>query len=117
MYRRGVRRAPLMAPGCVALPFARFPPLALPLEPRESENRRERANARVAPRLWLHSAACFALAVLFFNNTPALWVSLAAYAVFYVTRYRDLVLFRSTRPRRAAEAVEGPDGVKRPHVS
>jgi hypothetical protein len=60
---------------------------------------------------------CFALAVLFFDNTPALWLSLAGYTVFYVTGYRDLVLFRSSRPRRAEEAVEDPDGVKRPHAS
>jgi hypothetical protein len=44
-------------------------------------------------------------------------VSLAAYTVFYITRYRDLVLFRSSRPRRAARTVEEADGVKRPHVS
>jgi len=117
MYRRGVRRAPLMAPDALHFHSLVFRRVALPLERRENENRRQRANARVAPRLWVHSAACLALAILFFNNTPALWVSLAAYTVFYVTRYRDLVLFRSNRPRRASEVVEDPDGVKRPHVS
>jgi UDP-N-acetylmuramyl pentapeptide phosphotransferase/UDP-N-acetylglucosamine-1-phosphate transferase len=117
IYRRGVRRAPLTAPDALHFHSLVYRRVALQLERREGRGRRQRANARVAPRLWIHSAVCFALAVLFFNNTPALWVSLGAYTVFYVTRYRDLVLFRSNRPRRPADAAEGPDGVNRPHVS
>ena len=116
MYRRGVRRAPLMAPDALHFHSLVFRRVALPLERRKGDRRLQRANARVAPRLWIHSAVCFGLGVLFFNNSTALLVSLAAYTVFYVTRYRDLVLFRRNRPRRPAEAVEETDGVKRPHV-
>ena len=39
-----------------------------------------------------------------------------AYTVFYMTRYRDLVSFRCNCPRRPGDAVDGPDGFKRPHV-
>ena len=65
----------------------------------------QRANARVAPRMWLHGALCFALAVLFHDNTPALWISLLAYAAFYVSRYRALVRFgrRRVPPLAAVE--------------
>ena len=117
MYRRRIRRAPLMVPDALHFHALVFRRVALPLERRQGVVNKQRANARVAPRLWVHSAVCFVLAVFFFTNTPALWVSLAAYTVFYITRYRDLVLFRSSRPRRAARTVEEADGVKRPHVS
>jgi UDP-N-acetylmuramyl pentapeptide phosphotransferase/UDP-N-acetylglucosamine-1-phosphate transferase len=53
----------------------------------------QRANARVAPRLWLHGALCFVLAVVFRNNTLALWLCLIAYASLYVSQYRALVRF------------------------
>jgi UDP-N-acetylmuramyl pentapeptide phosphotransferase/UDP-N-acetylglucosamine-1-phosphate transferase len=118
MYRRGfIRRVPLMAPDALHLHSLVFHRIALPLERRQGSGSVQRANARVAPRLWVHSLVCFAMAVLFFNNSPALWICLAAYTAFYVNRYRDLVLFRSRRPRRLAEPVEDPDGVKRPNVS
>jgi UDP-N-acetylmuramyl pentapeptide phosphotransferase/UDP-N-acetylglucosamine-1-phosphate transferase len=117
MYRRRLRHAPLMAPDALHFHSLVFRRVALPLERRQGDGSMQHANARVAPRLWVHSAVCFALAVLFFNNTPALWVSLAAYTVFYVTRYRDLVLFRANRAHPPAEAMDHNDGVKRPHVS
>jgi hypothetical protein len=90
--------------------------IALPLQRKRGPASVQLANARVAPRLWIHSAMCFALAVLFFNNTPALWACLAAYTAFYVSRYRELVLFRARRPRRPAEATREPDGAKRSNV-
>ena len=117
MYRRSMRRAPLMAPDALHFHSLMFRRVAMPLERRNGDGSRQRANARVAPRLWVHSAVCFALAVLFFDNAPALWLSLAAYVVFYVMGYRHLVLFRSNRRRRPTEAIAGSDGVKRPHVS
>jgi UDP-N-acetylmuramyl pentapeptide phosphotransferase/UDP-N-acetylglucosamine-1-phosphate transferase len=117
MYRRGIRRTPLMAPDALHFHSLVFRRVALPLERRLGDGSMQRANARVAPRLWVHSAVCFALAVLFSGNTPALWVSLAVYAVFYVHRYRDFVRFRSHRPRRAAGSEEDADGAKRPHAS
>ena len=116
MYRRRRRRAPLMAPDALHFHSLVFRRTALPLERRKGDGSMQGANARVAPRQWVHSALCFALAVLFSGNTPALLVSLAAYAAFYVARYRDLVLFRTIRPRRTT-AAEDPRSVKRPHVS
>jgi UDP-N-acetylmuramyl pentapeptide phosphotransferase/UDP-N-acetylglucosamine-1-phosphate transferase len=94
MYRRGfIRRLPLMAPDALHLHSLVFRRVAMPIERRMPELNLQRANARVAPRLWLHGAFCFALAVLFPDNTPALWVSFAAYAAFYIYRYRALVRF------------------------
>ena len=76
---------------------------------RQGERRRRdmnlrNANARVAPRLWLHSALCFALAVVFHDNTPALLVCLPLYALFYMSRYRALVRFGRKRARPAGAA-------------
>ena len=71
MYRRGVvRRVPLMAPDALHLHSLVFRRVAMPIERRQSLASLARANARVAPRLWLHSALCLALAVLFHDNTP-----------------------------------------------
>ena len=82
-----------------------------------SQGTLERANARVAPRMWLHSALCFALAVFFHDNTPALWGCLAAYTAFYVSQYRALVRFRGKGVRRwAATAHKGTTRVKRDGV-
>ena len=47
-----------------------------------------RANARVAPRLWLHGALCLAMALLYHGNTPALVVFTLIYGVFYWACYR-----------------------------
>ena len=47
-----------------------------------------RVNARVAPRLWLHGAICLAVALVFYNNTPALIVFSAIYGAYYVACYR-----------------------------
>lgn len=121
MYRRGVvRRLPLMAPDGLHLHTLLFRRVAMPMErglrARRKGDRRsdgvilQRANARVAPRLWLHGALCFVIAVIFRDNTPALWLGLIAYAVLYVRRYRSLVQFG----RRRGQAVE--QAVVRQHI-
>jgi len=90
--------------------------VALPLVKRRYHERRQvdsrrrdmnlqRANARVAPKLWLHSALLFVLAVLFNDNTPALWFCLLAYAALYMSWYRSLVRF-GRRRRQEVMAVE-----------
>lgn len=71
-----------------------------------------RANARVAPRLWVHGALCFALAVLFHDNTPALWGCLLVYAAFYVSRYRSLVRFGQRHARPPAPVEREADAAK-----
>ena len=120
MYRRGVvRRVPLMEPDALHLHSLVFRRVAMPIERRQKRWSLRRANARVAPRLWLHSALCLALAVLFHDNTPALWLSLAVYGAFYVSQYRALVRFhRKGAPRRAAlVAREHADVVKQTNPS
>jgi UDP-N-acetylmuramyl pentapeptide phosphotransferase/UDP-N-acetylglucosamine-1-phosphate transferase len=119
MYRRGfVRRVPLMAPDALHLHSLVFRRVAMRIERRTKEPSLQRANARVAPRLWLHSALCFALAALFHDNTPALWACLAAYTAFYVHRYRTLVRFGARRARRWEAGMEpGVDAAKRSNVS
>ena len=128
MYRRGlVRREPLMAPDALHLHSLIFRRIALPLQRRQrvrwdqpqprsnyrlSDANRRRANGRVAPRLWLHSSLCFALAIAFNDNTPALWLCLLVYALFYANRYRTLVRFGRGRAGRAgpvAGAIVAPD--------
>lgn len=116
MYRRGVvRRVPLMAPDALHLHSLVFRRVAVPIVRKLPSRSLARANARVAPRLWVHSALCLALAVLLHDNTPALWLGLAAYTAFYVGRYRELVLFRRRRIRRPA-AGEDANQVKRSNV-
>jgi len=111
MYRRGiVRRAPLMSPDALHLHSLIFRRVAMPIERRQQEVSLQRANARVAPRLWLHSGACFALAVLFHENTSVLWICIAAYALFYIHRYRTLARFGRTRTRQLTEALKDGSG-------
>ena len=116
MYRRGIiRRVPLMAPDALHLHTLVFRRVAMPIERRRQDMNLQRANARVAPRLWLHSAFLFVLAVLFHNNTPALWCCLLAYAVFYVSRYRSLVRFGHKRKVELATTVQRADLAKPLH--
>ena len=100
MYRRGVlRRMPLMAPEGVHLHSLVYRRVALPIERRRGSANLSAANARVAPRLWLHGMLCFALAVAFHDSTPTLIACFVGYAAFYVHRYRALVRF-AARPGR-----------------
>jgi len=101
MYRRGVvRRVPLMEPDALHLHSLVFRRVAMPIQRQQKRWSLRRANARVAPRMWLHSAVCFALAVFFRDNTVALWGCLGAYTAFYVSQYRALVRFRGKGVRR-----------------
>jgi hypothetical protein len=70
----------------------------------------QRANARVAPRLWLHTVLCFALAVLFHANTPLIWLCVGGYVLVYVLRYRTLARFGRTRRRQWVVALEAENG-------
>jgi UDP-N-acetylmuramyl pentapeptide phosphotransferase/UDP-N-acetylglucosamine-1-phosphate transferase len=62
------------------------------IHPYRGKDRRQqpqrRANARVAPRLWLHVALCLAMAVSYHNNTPALVAFTVIYGVLYWACYR-----------------------------
>jgi len=119
MYRRGfLRRVPLMEPDALHLHSLVFHRVALPIERRLKGSSLLRANARVAPRLWLHTALCLVLALIFRDNTPALWIGLAAYAALYLNRYRALVRFRGKRARHwVAKVADGVDVAKRADAS
>jgi len=56
------------------------------------------ANARVAPRLWLHGAICLVGALVLHNHTPASIAFVALYAGFYVVCYRALARARRDGP-------------------
>lgn len=49
------------------------------------------ANARVAPRLWLHSSLCLVTALVFCENTMALIGFTIVYAIYYMFCYRKVV--------------------------
>jgi UDP-N-acetylmuramyl pentapeptide phosphotransferase/UDP-N-acetylglucosamine-1-phosphate transferase len=117
MYRRGiVRRVPLMAPDALHLHSLIYRRVAMPIERRQKEMNLQRANARVAPRLWLHSALCLGLAFAFQDNTPALWVCLAVYAAIHLYLYRRLVRFGRKRRPPWTEALNGVDDEAKPQL-
>jgi UDP-GlcNAc:undecaprenyl-phosphate GlcNAc-1-phosphate transferase len=65
--------------------------LGLAADPYPGRERRQperRANARVAPRLWLHGALCFVAALAFYDNTPALIGFTLIYGIYYIVCYR-----------------------------
>jgi UDP-N-acetylmuramyl pentapeptide phosphotransferase/UDP-N-acetylglucosamine-1-phosphate transferase len=118
IYRRKiVSRKASMEADALHLHSLVFRRVALPIERRQKRMSLRRASARVAPRLWLHSALCLAVALIFHDNTPALWIGLAAYAAFYVNQYRELVRFRGKGARRSAAANKGTTRVKHPNIS
>jgi UDP-N-acetylmuramyl pentapeptide phosphotransferase/UDP-N-acetylglucosamine-1-phosphate transferase len=65
--------------------------LGVGMTPYPGSERRQpqrRANARVAPRLWLHGALCFAIALTFYDRTLVLIGFTLLYCVFYMICYR-----------------------------
>ena len=79
------------------LRFAERPPseerrlglVVVPYRGRERRCPQRIANARVAPRLWLHVALCFTIAVIFYDNTPLLMAFTLIYSMFYRVCYRN----------------------------
>lgn len=118
IYRRKIfHRTPSTSSDALHLHSLIYRRVTLPAELRHAGGDRSRANARVAPYLWLHGALCFLVAVAFHQNPRALWIGLAAYLAFYVYRYRALARFRGKRPWQRSMAVEpGPDVIERPDV-
>ncbi len=133
MYRRGVvRHRPLMQPDALHLHSLVYRRIAIPRERRRLDRRvrdlgppggverrqasrraddrglrhlhLHRANLRVAPALWAHSAACLVMAAVFYDNTWALLACFAAYAIYYTTRYRALARFGRRHVRRVLVA-------------
>jgi len=62
-----------------------------------------RANGRVASRLRVRRLACVAMAIVFYDNTYALFGRLAGHTLFYTSRYRQLVGFGRRQVRRVPQ--------------
>ena len=102
IYRRKILlRTPSMQPDAMHLHSLVYQRVTLPTENVLPDTDPDRANARVAPRLWLHGALCCVVALTFLDHTGALIASLVAYAVFYHWQYRVFALLRGKRPAHA----------------
>jgi len=99
------------------LRFAERPPpeerrLGLVVDPYPGRERRQpqlRANARVAPHLWLHVVLCLVTALLYRDNTPVLIGFTLMYGIYYWACYRyaerrssDNTMARRTIPSASA---------------
>src|SRR2546423_1232019 len=94
IYRRKiVTRQPSMEPDALHLHSLLYHRVTLPREQSRDSVDHGRANARVAPRLWLHGAVCCGLALAFRDSTVYLIASLISYAAFYLAQYRLLTRF------------------------
>jgi UDP-N-acetylmuramyl pentapeptide phosphotransferase/UDP-N-acetylglucosamine-1-phosphate transferase len=89
IYRRRIilRRAP-MQPDALHLHSLIYRRLAVGAKHSAPNGFMRHANARVAPRMWLHGALCCAAALLISNNTPALIGFTLFYGLHYVTCYQ-----------------------------
>lgn len=91
IYRRKiVDRKPLMQPDASHLHSLVFHDVIRRAALAGPVVEQDRINARVAPRLWIHGAICCAFAVGFHNNTEALIIGIAAYAILYRWHYATL---------------------------
>jgi len=91
IYRRKILlRTPSLQPDAKHLHSLVYRRVILPTERTPAGADLNRANARVAPRLWLHGLLCCVLALAFHSRTGALLAGIAAYAVFYHWQYRRL---------------------------
>ena len=79
-----------------------------PYPGRERRQPQRRANARVAPRLWLHGALCFIIALAFYDNTPALIAFTPIYGIYYIVCYRKAVRLSGDMMTRQATPSTGP---------
>jgi hypothetical protein len=77
----------------------------VPFLGKERRQPQRRANARVAPRLWLHGALCLAFATYYYDNTVALIAFAPIYAMVYTLNYRI-----------AERLTEGPPPGSRPGI-
>ena len=96
MYRRlVVLRKPSMQPDLLHLHSLIYRVVTLPAEHARPDTNLDRANARVAPMLWLHGLYCFVVALSFHDNTPGLLAGIAGYCAIYGVHYRVLWKMRS----------------------
>jgi UDP-N-acetylmuramyl pentapeptide phosphotransferase/UDP-N-acetylglucosamine-1-phosphate transferase len=82
-------------------------PVEQPYTQPERRRPLRRANARVARRLWMHAALCFAAAVAFYDNTPMLIAFSLLYATFYVACYRRALRRTALAIRHTPQRVSG----------
>ncbi len=99
IYRRKFHlRQPSMQPDRLHLHSLIHKRIAIPAERGLPDPNHDRANARVAPRLWLHSLVCCAEALIFHDNTAVLITGLVLYALFYHFYYRYLLSLEAGEP-------------------
>lgn len=88
MFRRLViLRKPSMQPDLWHLHSLVYRVVTLPAEQSKSNFNAVRANARVAPMLWLHGLLCLTWAVLFHDTTSLLLSGIALYCALYCLHY------------------------------
>lgn len=63
-----------------------------------------RANAQVAPRLWLHGVLCLVASLTFYHNTPALIGFAMIYTIYYIRCYRKAMRFSVDVPQLTASS-------------
>ena len=96
IYRRKVvLRTESMQPDAGHLHSLIFHQLAMRAHSAHARESVRRANARVAPRVWLHGGICFVAALVLHQSTVALIGFTVLYAIAYVVSYRALA--RTTR--------------------
>jgi len=98
MYRRKwVRNHPVNHPDALHLHTLVYRRLVFRPERYQSEETKNRANARVAWYFWVPASGFGALAVIFKTDTPLLLILMLAYLGSYLWLYRRLVNFSSPR--------------------
>jgi UDP-N-acetylmuramyl pentapeptide phosphotransferase/UDP-N-acetylglucosamine-1-phosphate transferase len=96
MYRRKfVRHHPVNHPDALHLHTLVYRRLVSSPTRHRTQDRKNRANARVAWYFWLPASGFGALAVAFQNNTPILLVLMLAYLGSYLWLYQRLIRFQA----------------------
>ena len=91
IYRRKILlRTPSTEPDALHLHSLIYHRVTLPAQQGRPDSNPDRANASVAPRLWLHGFLCAALALAFHDNTAGLLLGLAGYGCLYMGHYWTL---------------------------
>ena len=99
IYRRKIQlRTPSTEPDAMHLHSLVYHRVTLPAEHARPDADHERANGRVALRLWPHGLICLVLALGFHDQTGSLIACLAAYATLYVIHYKILWKIHRTPP-------------------
>ena len=112
IYRRKIRhRTPSTEPDAWHLHSLVYRQMGLKAAGEAADRSNDRANARVAPRLWLHGLICCATALILRDNTPALIAGVIVYAMFYVVQYRMLWKYQQAHTQELSFDIQEPRSV------